>query len=301
MPRTDTSIDVIIPTLGRPECVADVLTDLARQTRLPTRVIVVEQAPPGCPCLPDTMPAAPWPFRLEQRRVEWVGACRARNLALAAATAEWVLFLDDDVRLAPGLLAQLLEVAAAWHGDAVNARVETPGRAAPPAPAHSAAKAAATPPPVRPWPTFGTCATLVRREPAVACGGFDERLEGGFGEDWEFGLRLRHGGVSVLYAPGAPVLHLKASAGGFRYEFPHPWRGAPVEPRPSPTILLARQLHFTTEQQRGYRLAYTLERLGAVPCWRWPGEWRRVRREWATSKQWAGELARRPSAPPPTA
>lgn len=283
LPATN-SVDVILPTLGRPGPLADVLADLAHQTHLPTSVLVVEQAPPGCPCLPDAVTAPPWPFRLIHRRVEWVGACRARNLAIADATAEWLLFLDDDVRLPPGFLSALLRVAMRYEVNAVNARVDTPRPGRPGAVAQKQAQ-------VRVWPTFGTCAALVRRVLAVACGGFDERLDGGFGEDWEFGLRLRQASACILYAPEASALHLKASAGGFRYEFPHPWRGASVRPRPSPTIMLARQLHYTPTQQQGYRLAYVLERLGAVPCWCWPEEWRRIRREWAASEQWAGALA----------
>src|SRR5690606_29769070 len=45
IPETSNSIDVIIPTMGRPKYLMQVIEDLSLQSLLPKKVIVVEQNP----------------------------------------------------------------------------------------------------------------------------------------------------------------------------------------------------------------------------------------------------------------
>lgn len=276
---TAETVDAIIPTLGRPGPLRDLLADLAAQTVRPRRVLVVDQRPPGAD-LPDTDFGSDWPFDLRVHAVDWLGACRARNLALAELRSDWALFLDDDVRLRPTLVADLLALARAYHVEAVNASVYLPHQD--PAP-----EAGALP---KVWSTFGTCAALVSAAAIRDAGPFDERLEGGYGEDSEFGLRLRRAGGNVLYAPASRVLHLKAPAGGFRHPRRHPWQGEAVQPRPSPIFLYARAKHATPAMREGYRLFYTLGRLRAVPPAARPAELLRVTREWRRAAHWASSL-----------
>ncbi len=275
------SVDVVVPTLGRPGPLADLLVDLAAQTVPPQRVLIIEQDPSGVGSLLAALLARPWPFAIHHQLVGWVGACRARNLALAAAAGEWIAFLDDDVRLPPDWLAHLLAVATAYGVGAVTSAVYMPQQALPP------------PGVPRLWPGFASGASLVVRNATVTVAGFDRRIEGGFGEDTDYGIRLRRAGVVVLYTPGRPVLHLKAPVGGFRYQFPHPWLADRVPPRPSPTVLYTQQKHGTPPMQAGYRLFYALKRLAATRPYRRPAELWRLCREWRSARRWAAWLATR--------
>jgi glycosyltransferase involved in cell wall biosynthesis len=275
----EAAVDVLIPTLGRPEALLAVLGDLGAQTLRPRRVIVVEQGEP----LSDLAERS-WPFELRRLSLDRPGACRARNAGLAEVRSDWVLLLDDDVRLRPRLIERLVAVARGHGAEAVNGRVhlsDQPPRAAD----HPLL-----------WPAFSTCATLVSAAALLATGGFDERLEGGYGEDYEIGVRLRLGGARVLYDAAEPVLHLKAPAGGFRAPLAQPWDGPggpggdTGPPRPSPYVLYSRRKHLTPEMQRGYSLYYRLMRLGATRPWRWPAELRLLTRQWDRSEYWTGRL-----------
>jgi glycosyltransferase involved in cell wall biosynthesis len=275
LPREkDAAVDVLIPTLGRPEHLRALLEDLAGQTLKPRRVIVVEQGDPH-PGLAD----GGFPFEVRLLSLPRPGACRARNAGLREVRSEWVLLLDDDVRLRPGLIERLVSVARAYDAGAVNARVHLPGQ-----------EMGVEPGPPRLWPSFSSGAALVSARTLLESGGFDEHLDGGYGEDYELGVRLRLLGASVLYDPAEPILHLKAPAGGFRAPFPLPWNGDDPPPRPSPFILYARRKHLTSQMREGYRLFYTLSRLGAARLWRWPAELRRIRRQWERSEHWADRL-----------
>ncbi len=274
------TVDAIIPTLGRPGPLRDLLADLAAQSVPPRRVLVVDQRPPGAE-LPAADFGSDWPFELRVQTVDWLGACRARNLALASLRSDWAFFLDDDVRLQPTLVADLLALARAYHVGAVNASVYLPHQNAEPEPG-------AQP---KVWATFGAGATLVSAAAVREAGPFDERLEGGYGEDAEYGLRLRQAGCNVIYAPAARVLHLKAPAGGFRHPLNLPWQGEAVQPRPSPIFLYARAKHVTPAMREGYRLFYILGRLRSVPPAARPAELLRVKREWRRAAHWAAVLA----------
>lgn len=286
LPRDTTpgnSVDVVVPTLGRPEHVKNLLEDLSKQTVLPDKVILIEQAPgpPATSSIAESFKKT-LPFEVDHQVVGWMGACRARNLGFERSGSDWVLLLDDDVRLTPGLLAYLLNVAAAYQVDAVNAATYCPGQEPDEVMAHG---------PARPWPMCGTAAILLHRSLVSAAVFFDERLEGGYGEDYEFGVRLRLNGGNILYAPGEPILHLKAPSGGFRQPFRHPWANESPQPRPSPILLYSRAKHSPEMMQKGYRLYYWLKRLGSAPVYRWAWELPAIARQWRSAVRWAGRLA----------
>lgn len=271
-------VDVLIPTLGRPRLLHDLLLSLAAQTLPPRLVVIVDQRPAGdmAPPLPDL------PFAVSHHVVPWTGACRARNVGLdelARREGDWVLLLDDDVRLRPELIRYLLRVARTYGLEALNAAIHQPDEEASPG---------NTLPHL--WPRFASGGALVSRRALGAVPHFDRQLEGGFGEDYEFGLRLGLAGFPVLQAPAEPILHLKALAGGFRSRFPHPWLEDAVPPRPSPTVLYSRRKHQPPFQQQGYELFYALKRLSAVPPWRWPAVLRRQRRQWQRAVYWCDRL-----------
>jgi GT2 family glycosyltransferase len=274
------SIDVVIPTLARPEHLLKVLEDLAVQTLLPRKVVVVEQNVREDE--PTGIEAHEWPFELQYLRVAWVGVCRARNLGLRQVDADWVVLMDDDVRFSSELIAHLVQAARNYQVDAVNPTIHLP---------HQAPGDGETGRFPHIWPAFSTCVGLVSRRAVESTRTFDEQLEGGWGEDYEFGVRLRLNGANVIYAPGEPVLHLKADSGGFRQELFQPWLGEAVEPKPSPTVLYSRRKHVSEAMKSGYRNYYWLRRIAGTPVYRWLPEIVTMIRQWRRAVFWADRLA----------
>lgn len=112
-------IDVVICTKDRPDEVERCLASLARQTRAPRRVLLID-AGREAPAV-DSFPGLPL-----ERIPAPAGLPRQRNNGLARVTADLVAFLDDDVEVAPNYLA----VLADWfdsHPKAVGASANTPG------------------------------------------------------------------------------------------------------------------------------------------------------------------------------
>jgi hypothetical protein len=142
------------------------------------------------------------------------------------------------------------------------------------------------------WPGFGSGCALLRRSLLAEAGGFDRRLDGGFGEDTELGVRLRRAGAMVVLATDPPIAHLKAPVGGMRAPFPHPWRSDPVRPRPSPTVVLARRSFETPAMASGYRLHWWLDGVRREGMAFRP---RRSWRQWRSAQRWTDHLERGPS------
>ena len=84
-------VSVIVPTFDRPEFLAEALTTVATQTMADLECIVVDD----CSADPVSLPFADGRFRLV-RHQQNLGIAAARNTGLAAATGEYVAFLDDD-------------------------------------------------------------------------------------------------------------------------------------------------------------------------------------------------------------
>ena len=105
-------IAIGIATRGRAPILAEVLAELARQSRQPDRVIVCHVTPEDIAGLPARFPAVEF-------LVAPAGLPRQRNAILdAASDSDAVLFLDDDFLPAPDYLAVNERVLAA-HPDCV--------------------------------------------------------------------------------------------------------------------------------------------------------------------------------------
>ncbi|HTG65883.1 MAG TPA: hypothetical protein VL859_05870, partial [Flavobacterium sp.] len=102
------------------------------------------------------------------------------------------------------------------------------------------------------WTSFGSGCSFVKREVVEKCK-FNLGYEFGYGEDTDFGMQLRNQGVDVLYLPEPQIVHLKAPIGGFRTKPNLQWENENVQPKPSPTIMLYKQLHLTKQQIKGYK------------------------------------------------
>jgi GT2 family glycosyltransferase len=147
------------------------------------------------------------------------------NVALREAPSNIVLFVDDDVRPVPGLLAAHLAAHAEFPDVwAVAGQVLQPGQAA-----------AAMACPVaeqglradldfafhgtqRAWVRNVMAGNLsVRRADALRIGGFDENFVGvAYRFETEFARRVWHRGGRILFEPSASIRHLRAPSGGTR-------------------------------------------------------------------------------------
>ena len=145
------------------------------------------------------------------------GLSRARNVALRATDTRWLAFIDDDCRPEPGWGPALAEVLAADP----PAAVVCPPVVAGPLPAGDYVEVTTFPVDrtvlrrgrrVHPGRLgFGAC-TVVRRDVALALGGWDERLGPGAphfpaADDMDFNYRLLRAGHTALVTPGPRVVH----------------------------------------------------------------------------------------------
>jgi GT2 family glycosyltransferase len=221
-------ISAILPTYARYACLKDLLSDLAGQTRPIEEILVVDQAEPGDRDL-DLYRSfdAALPLRvifLTERR----GTCVPRNLAISLAAGDYLLFLDDDLRLEPDYLLQYERVALDGY-DVVHGGVrhrdnplfekrlffDDPVQ-----------QLIASPNTTQVGGTIGVASgnSLVRREWVERVGGFDIQFDSGMGDDWDFGMQLFRAGARIVYHPGPAVRHLKAPSGGRRGFFIQGWR-----------------------------------------------------------------------------
>ncbi len=191
------TVTVVTPTCNGAHLVAAALRSALAQTLPPARLIVVDDASD------DAIDAALAPFlgsvtvlRNETRR----GVCATRNRAIAAATSEWIAFLDQDDTWDPHYLERQLETAAR-HPDAAliycdlivlgGAREATWLELQRPAGAVSYAPQGQVFGELLTGPCFAMpSGTLVRRAAVVEVGGFDESLHAGGAEDRDLWLRL---------------------------------------------------------------------------------------------------------------
>lgn len=99
-------MSVVIPTLDRPHLLPDAVASALGQTHPAVEVVVVDDGsdPPATVDPPDP--------RVQVVRLdETAGHSGARNRGLAAASGEWVTFLDDDDELAPEFVERALRAA----------------------------------------------------------------------------------------------------------------------------------------------------------------------------------------------
>lgn len=108
---TGDSVDVLVPTFGRPTALAVTLAGLAAQTHPRLRIVVSSQ---DHAAFPDEVLAVAGVLRAQGRTVELAhhlprrGMAEHRQSLLERSTAPYALFLDDDVVLEPDLVGRLV-------------------------------------------------------------------------------------------------------------------------------------------------------------------------------------------------
>ena len=224
------TVAVLVVNWNAGPLLARCLQSLARQTRAPDRIVVVDNASSdGSLDL-----AAPYLGGAEVIRLkENIGFARANNIAARAAGAvDALALLNPDAFPEPAWLAALVDAAARRPGfaafasqlrlDAAPDRLDGAGDSY-----HVSGRAWRNGhnAPIATWPAgesevFAPCAAaaLYRRAAFEEIGGFDERFFCYF-EDVDLGFRLRLRGHRCVYVPDAIVRHVSSALSGYRSDF----------------------------------------------------------------------------------
>lgn len=237
--------DVLIPTLGREKYVKDVLQDLANQTMIPRKVILIEQQPVENAASTLDFLNSSWPFEIEHTLIYQLGACNARNIGITQINSDWTFFADDDIRIAPNFIEKVFNFIETYNVNAVTFSCLQQGE-------QEKIKQAIQ------WSSFGSGCSIVKSEFAK-CTFFNKAFEFGFGEDYDYGMQLRNKGVDIIYFSEVSLLHLKAPIGGFRKKIECAWENETLLPKPSPTIMVSKILHATNEQLKAYKVVLFLK------------------------------------------
>ncbi len=138
------------------------------------------------------------------------GATRARNVGLAVATGDIIGFPDDDCWYPPGVLervANFLATGPEWDG-IIGHTIDATGNTTLPWTDRAGSLSAAMS-----WRRAVTYVYFLRRQPALAVGGFDVSLGPGAGTPWgagddnDFMLRALKAGARVHFEPELTVHH----------------------------------------------------------------------------------------------
>jgi GT2 family glycosyltransferase len=270
------SVDVLIPTLGRPEYLREFLNDLKNQTLLPKRVIIIEQRPKGTVTELNYLVNESWPFQIIHRCIYEFGACNARNIGLKEVKSKWLFFADDDISIEDNFLELTISRLKFNHANCASSRCI------------SSKNDFSINEGFRQWQGFSTNSSIINVE--ILNIDFDKRFEFGFGEDSDFGMRLRKNGNDVLYFSEPSILHYKAPSGGFRQKIIKPWDSGKIMPKPSPTVMLFNLLHQTPWQRLGYKYIYFLKNLRKKNIPELIGYLKNFQKHWKSSVYWAYRL-----------
>jgi GT2 family glycosyltransferase len=273
----DTDYDVIIPTIGRADYLKNVLKDLAEQTVLPQKVIIIEQ---DADLFSTTdlhyLEQENWPFQITHKFIHQTGACNARNLGLKETDASWVLFFDDDIRFDHHLMESIFKSLQQTRSLVINLCCLQKGEVE-------------NQKTYKQWSYFGSGCSIVHKDVIKQCS-FDMALEHGYGEDVDYGMQIRKTGYDVIYAPQIQILHLKAPVGGFRKPHVFPWHDQKVLPKPSPQIMYYRKKNYTQRQLLGYKMVQFFKTYGVFDTKLPWMHYKKYKQAWEQSEKWGTQL-----------
>jgi len=179
------SYDVVVPTVGRPSL--RVLLERMAAEPLGGRIVLVDDRRDARAPLVESTPNG---LDVTVLRGRAAGPAAARNIGARATSAEWLVFVDDDVELPAGWVAALEADLAEAQLDVagVQGRIVVP-----------------LPPERRPtdWERsvagladarWATADMAYRRRAFEAVGGFDERFPRAYREDADLALRVMAAG-----------------------------------------------------------------------------------------------------------
>lgn len=197
-------VTVLIPTLNRYPYLRSVLDNLRHQTVRPHEIIIVDQSEVERRDLAIAKDFADVPLTILYQ--DEPGQCASRNAGLAISTGDYVLFIDDDDELPPGLIEHHLRNLYRYDADVSSGVAQEVGTAPLPDDAvfvHSS-------------DVFPTNNTLVRRDVLRHSGLFDLAFNRAPRADGELGVRVYLSGAFMVLDRSNSVLHHRAAEGGLR-------------------------------------------------------------------------------------
>jgi histidinol-phosphate phosphatase family protein len=188
------SVDVVVPTIGRPSLATLLAALSAGEGPLPGRIVLVDDRRDATrPLLPGGAPSR-LAFRVSVLRGGGVGPAGARNVGWRASTAAFISFVDDDVVPDGDWLARLADDIAAMPPDVAGSqgrlRVPLPGGRRPTDWQRNVAGLETA--------RWATADMVYRRAALTAVGGFDERFPRAYREDADLALRVLRTGASLV-------------------------------------------------------------------------------------------------------
>lgn len=208
-------ITVAIPTYRREQVLLNTLDYLFALNQIPAEILVLDQTEHHDPATGQRLSELHDAGRIRWLRLATPSIPQAMNRGFLETHHDIVLFVDDDIRPEPELLAAHLAVHAE-HADVLTA-----GRV------------------IQPWEEGGGFSAYegfrfsglrsawigefmggnfsVRRDTALALGGFDENfVRVAYRFEAEFAHRFRASGRRIYFEPRACLHHLKDNSGGTR-------------------------------------------------------------------------------------
>jgi GT2 family glycosyltransferase len=250
-------VSVVIPTYQRGRILLDTIRQLLNLDSGTFEILVVDQTTQYDPAIHDALTELDKAGKIRWRRIDKPSIPHAMNIGMLSARCDIVLFLDDDIMPAPGLI----EAHFSNYGDVtvwgVAGQVLQPGQQ--PVDAGTVTASAES------FPFNGTrkqevtgCIAAnfsVRREKALMIGGFDENFIGdAYRFETEFCRRLIRNGGKVIFEPGASLRHLQIKTGGTRTYGSHMTSARPD--------LTSGEYYFVLREYSGIaRIRYILHRM----------------------------------------
>ncbi len=194
-------VAVIIPTLNRYNYLKSVLRDLENQTYKNMEVIVVDQSDAFDETFYEACHLNLHLIRQAEKKL-WT----ARNRAIEATTAAYLLFFDDDSRVKEDWVLNHIKCLDYFKADISAAvSITTAGGKVPENYRH-----------FRWADQFDSGNAMVKRSVFKEIGLFDEQFNGMRMGDGEFGFRAYKYGYRSISNPKAFRIHYKAGEGGLR-------------------------------------------------------------------------------------
>jgi GT2 family glycosyltransferase len=211
-------LSVVIPTCSRYDALEDTVCDLLRQTEPPSQIIVVDTTPEAERQRSASLVSTP------RTEIVYIASAavgkvnRARNEGLREVTSEYVLLLDDDMKLPADCLAKFLLAhaagAAVVHGSLIESGNELESSHGGDRPLWNV---------LRHRHAATRCHTIavssgfvsIRTDALRAIGDLDEAFVYSY-DDWDLGYRLWTAGYITIHDPNVFATHLKTSQGGAR-------------------------------------------------------------------------------------
>jgi len=182
--------DIVIPTVGRASLVETLCALRVGAGPAPERVLLVDDRAGHPPPLPLPADLGILTGRVEVHRRGGGGPAAARNVGWRAATAPWIVFLDDDVVPTADWATDLMRDLAACAAG-------SQGRIVVPLPKHRRATDWERNVAGLAHASWATADMAYRRSALAEVGGFDVRFPRAYREDADLGLRMTSAGHAI--------------------------------------------------------------------------------------------------------